>query len=97
MNWFNAGAFAQPALGTSGSIGYQNVLGPAFWQFDMALSREFRVKEGQRFEIRGEAFNILNSLRPQNPAVNLNTSNTFGVILNAYDPRIMQFAVKYVF
>jgi len=97
MTWFNSAAFAQPAQGTYGNIGYQNVLAPAFWQFDMALSREFRVTENQRFEIRGEAFNILNSIRPQNPATNLNTSNTFGVILSAYDPRIMQFALKYVF
>ena len=97
MNWFNPGSFAQPALGTNGNFGYQNALGPGFWQFDMALSRQFKVTEGQRVEIRGEAFNILNSIRPQNPATTFAAANTFGLILSAYDPRIMQFAVKYVF
>ena len=63
----------------------------------MALSREFKVKENQRFEVRGEAFNLLNSIRPQNPATSFAAGNTFGRVLNAYDPRIMQFAVKYLF
>jgi hypothetical protein len=97
MTWLNSTAFAQPALGTNGNIGYQAVLGPAFWQFDMALSRQFRITEGQHLEVRGEAFNILNSIRPQNPATSFAAGGTFGRILSAYDPRIMQFALKYVF
>jgi len=101
MTWLNPAAFALPALGTNGNIGYTNVLGPAFWQLDMAVSRQFKVHEGQSVEIRGESFNILNSVRPQNPvgnqSLNFSAPATFGRILNAYDPRIMQFAVKYTF
>jgi hypothetical protein len=97
MTWLNPTAFRQPALGTFGNIGISNVLGPAFWQFDVALSRQFQITEGHRVEIRGEAFNILNSVRPLNPATNFAASGTFGVILGAYDPRIMQFAIKYAF
>jgi len=102
ISWLNASAFAQPAFGTFGNLGYQNILAPAFWQFDAALSREFRVREGQRLEIRAEAFNIINGVRPVTPAagsstLNISSPNTFGVILSSYDPRIMQFAAKFVF
>ena len=97
ISWFNPSAFAQSALGTFGNSGWNNVLGPAFWQFDTAISREFAIRERHRLEVRAEAFNLLNSIRPQNPATNLAAANTFGVILSAYDPRIMQFALKYRF
>jgi hypothetical protein len=45
---------------------------------------------------RAEAFNFTNSLRRMDPTVSLN-SNTFGQIRTAQDPRIMQFALKYLF
>ena len=43
-----------------------------------------------------EAFNVTNSFRRGNPATALN-SNIFGQINTVLDPRIMQFALKYVF
>ena len=46
-------------------------------------------------EFRMEAFNITNSVRLADPDTVLN-SNTFGQIKNALDPRILQFALKYV-
>ena len=97
ISWLNAAAFQQPALGTLGNIGVLNVLGPTFFQFDMALVRQFRIREGQRLEVRGEAFNVTNSLRSNNPGVTLSTPNTFGRILSAQDPRILQLAVKFAF
>lgn len=107
LNYLNPNAFAQPALGTLGTIGTFNLLGPDFWQFDMALSRVFRVRENQNLEFRAEAFNVINGLRKGNPGattaapfistvVNLNT-NTFGQINTSGDARVMQFALKYVF
>ena len=47
-------------------------------------------------EFRAEAFNVPNSFR--NGDINLNfTSSTFGQIRNSLDPRILQFALKYLF
>ena len=34
-----------------------------FWEWDQALVREFRVKEGQNLQFRAEAFNLTNSTR----------------------------------
>jgi hypothetical protein len=95
-NYLNPRAFALPATGTLGSAGRNSVLGPGSWQFDLALSRSFQVREAQRVEFRAEAFNVTNSFIKNNPTTNLNSGN-FGQITSAKDPRIMQFALKYFF
>ncbi|MEQ1885445.1 MAG: carboxypeptidase regulatory-like domain-containing protein [Bryobacteraceae bacterium] len=103
--WLNPAAFAVPALGTLGNYRRNSVVGPGLWNFDLALSREFRITERQRIELRGEAFNITNSYRPNvnaggagGTAMNLTAGNAlFGQIRNAQDPRIIQLALKYQF
>src|SRR5260370_21776384 len=95
-NYLNPAAFALPALGTLGNVGKSSIRGPGMWQFDMALSRTFQVHERQRMEFRAEAFNVTNSLRMNDPVTNF-TSNTFGQVTSALDPRILQFALKYIF
>ena len=95
-HYLNSAAFAVPAAGTLGNLGPGTILGPATWQFDAALSRAFQFKETRRIELRAEAFNLTNSFRKGNPTTNIN-SNIFGQINSALDPRIMQFALKYVF
>ena len=72
------------------------VFGPAFWQFNIVLSKTFQVCENQRLELRVKTFNVTKSLRKGGPVVNL-SSGRFGQIVSARDPRIMQFALKYVF
>ena len=95
-NFLNVSAFGLPALGTIGNMGMGSIKGPGQWQFDMAVSRSFQVREAQRVEFRAEAFNVTNSLHMKNPEVNFNSS-LFGKVTTAYDPRIMQFALKYFF
>jgi len=95
-NYLNPNAFALPALGTLGNAGVASVAGPGYWQFDAALSRTFQLHEAQKLEFRAEAFNVTNSFHMMDPDTTLN-SNTFGQVLSARDPRIMQFALKYYF
>jgi hypothetical protein len=95
LNYLNPQAFAQPALGALGNMGRNNVEGPGNWQIDLALSRIFPVQT-TRLEFRVEAFNLTNRLIRNNPNANI-SQNTFGQITSAGDPRIMQFALKYVF
>jgi hypothetical protein len=109
-NYLNPAAFAQPALGAISNMRGYALVGPPSFGVDMAITRSFTIPahEGQRIEIRGEAFNVTNSLRRDplgtgNPLYDPATfytysnSNTFGQIKQAMDPRIMQFALKYVF
>jgi hypothetical protein len=104
--WINPAAFSVPALGTLGDVGAANIPGPGFFQLDVALSRAFRLGEKMTLEVRGEAFNITNSFRAGSETnlvpnglsgVTTTQSNTFGQILSALDPRILQFAMKLVF
>ena len=95
-NYLNAAAFAQPALGTLGNTGLGNIVGPGTWQLDTAISRAFQFRETQRMELRVEMFNITNSFRMKDPNAALG-SGAFGQVTAAMDPRIMQFALKYVF
>jgi len=94
--YLNSAAFALPALGKNGNMGRGNVQGFGTWQFDTSLSRVFAIREGQTLEFRAEAYNLTNSFRPRDLNTALN-SNTFGQIRTALDPRILQFALKYVF
>ncbi len=87
-----------------GNVGVFSLAGPSFWELDTALSRIFRIGERHSLEARWEAINITNSKRPfvttpGNPINPFNTLNsgTSGQITQSYDPRIMQFAMKYVF
>jgi hypothetical protein len=97
VSWLNPSAFAQPGPGTLGNMGTYNVLSPAFFQFDAALVREFPVREHQTLQFRAEAFNLPNNVRFGTPSVTLSSPNTFGRILSAYDPRILQLAMKLKF
>ena len=105
--WINPKAFQAPAAGTLSPLSRNSIPGPGSWGFDSALSREFRIREWGSFEIRGEAFNLTNSMRPgiSPPSLAAGASGlglafgspTFGTITSALDPRIMQLAAKFTF
>jgi hypothetical protein len=104
--WLNPAAFAVPALGTYGNLGRQNLRGPGSIQLDLALSRTFPIGEGKSLQLRGEAFNLPNHMNPDIPVTALNNTASFGKIQNDIsgtsglsdgNPRILQFALKFIF
>jgi hypothetical protein len=100
----NPAAFTVPTIGNYGNVGTYALSGPAFWQWDQAISRNFKTREGQNLQLRWEIFNVTNSVRFGTPGAEAGTS-TLGVITSdaiAAGPtsapyRVMQGAVKYVF
>jgi hypothetical protein len=105
--YINPASFATPALGTLTNMGTNNIPGPQFFQIDVMLSRNFRIKEFGTLTVRAEAFNVTNSFRAgaesngfPNGLSGVNTvqgTATFGQITSALDPRILQFAMKFAF
>ena len=103
--WINPKAFVVPALGTLGNVPRNFVQAPGMIQLDMSVSRTFRIAEGKSIQLRGESFNLPNHLNPALPIAAVN-QGTFGKIqsdvsgtsgLSSGDPRIIQFALKYLF
>jgi len=107
--YLNLSAFALQPLGTVGNLGWNSIVGPTYWDIDMALSREFRLTERQSLQLRADAFNLTNSFvanvastaTPTSAAVpnfeSLGSSSQFGLLNAAQPTRKMQFALKYTF
>jgi hypothetical protein len=95
-NYLNPAAFAEPALGTFGNMGTYSLRGPGTGQLDAGVARAFRVWEQRSLEIRAEAFNLPNNFLRGQPSASV-SSNTFGQITSAINPRVLQIAAKFVF
>jgi hypothetical protein len=106
--YLNKAAFAPQPLGTVGNLGWNSISGPAYWDMDLALSREFRFTERQTIQVRADAFNISNSFvpslastagptSPAVPAFAALNSSQFAQILTGFPTRKIQFALKYTF
>ena len=105
--FLNAKAFALPGLGVLGNLQANSIYGPSFSEIDMSISRSFRLRESLRMDIRGDAFNLPNSMRPGGANQGAGTvsapvnstfgAGPFGTITSSYDPRILQVSAKFVF
>ena len=105
QQWFYRGAFAAPlpaalnpgGLGQVGSEKRGVVSAPGFERIDLGLFRNFKIREGMNFQLRGEAYNVLNHTNLGSPGTAATTSSSFAVITGARDNRIMQVAGKITF
>jgi len=96
QQFFNTAAFTQAVIGTFGNVGRNAFRGPAFFDIDMSLFKDFNFTENWRLQFRAEAFNTENRPNFQNPVATV-SSGTFGRITTANDPRVLQFALKLFF
>jgi hypothetical protein len=96
QQWFNTDAFAQPAPGYFGNAAPGSIRGPGLINFDMAFYKSFRIREGHSLEFRGEFFNIFNHTNFSGVDTTLG-SGTFGQVVSALNPRIVEFALRYQF
>ena len=98
--WLNPLAFQRPADGTYGTMPLDAIQAVGRWNIDLGLSRSLGFGGNQRqFQLRLEAFNVLNTVTPGNPQTTL-TSTDFGKVTSlaaGTAPRVLQLAVKYQF
>jgi hypothetical protein len=88
----NAGFAPNRIFGNSG-VGI--VRGPGYVNLDFNLAKDFRVTERFSAQLRGEFFNALNHTNFGVPGVTIGAG--FGQIVNSFDARIIQFALKLKF
>ena len=84
-HWLNPAAFAAPPAYTFGNAARNSVYGPGMQTLDLALGREFALREHLRFQLRGEFFNALNRVNYGTPNRFVNTPQ-FGSITEAATP-----------
>jgi len=99
--WFNTAAFTFNAPGTFGNAGRNILRAPGLATFDFSMSKSFPLKFGpfaetQHLDFRAEAFNLFNRANFGRPDRTI-TDPTFGQVLSAGDPRILQLALRYSF
>jgi hypothetical protein len=94
--WFNTSAFSVAPAFTIGSASRNPIRGPAYRNIDLGVTRRVGLPAGIRLELRGEAFNLLNTPPFGAPTAVQGAAN-FGTITTAGDPRVVQLAVKLQF
>jgi len=94
--WFNTAAFTIAPQFTLGNASRNPVRGPSYRDVDFALMRRIPVGGGRSVELRGEVFNLFNTPNFGQPVGTAGAAN-FGTIIAAFDPRVAQLAVKFLF
>jgi hypothetical protein len=109
VQFVNPSAFTPNATATFGNLGHNALRGPHTVNFDMALSRIFKINERYSIQARADSFNLFNhtnfvgAISPAGTVTGYSTfsnnmsSSTFGRVQAAFDPRIVQFALKLYF
>jgi len=108
--YFNANAFTSaPVIGDGtgyGDSGSGIILGPGQFNWDMSLLKNTHITERQNIQFRAEFFNIFNHPQFTNPNAGQGAifslpdraSGSFGQITStSVNPRVIQFALKYIF
>jgi hypothetical protein len=97
--YFNTSLFTVQPLGTPGNVPRRFFSGPGQVNFDMALLKNLQLHESLSAQFRVEAFNLFNHAQffgPNTVDGNLESS-TFGQVVSAGAPRLVQLAVKFSF
>src|SRR5262249_41662200 len=101
---FNIAAFAVPKPGTVGNAGRNILRGPAAYNTDFSLFKNFKIAERQALQFRAEVFNLFNTPQFSQPGASLAAPASFGRSLSTIatiggfsSNRQMQFALRYGF
>jgi hypothetical protein len=96
---FNTACFSLPDLGTLGDSPRRFFYGPGIENVDLAIIKNTKLGGSRSLQLRLEAFNVFNHPQFYGPgAVDGNiASATFGSIVAAAAPRLVQCAVKLLF
>ncbi len=103
VDWLNRASFQSNGSGTFGNIGKGSFRLPGSYTWDMGLSKNFSFTERWKLQFRAEFFNVFNRANFTDDGTSLtnfqklSSTNSFGAIQSAQDPRIGQLALKLIF
>jgi Carboxypeptidase regulatory-like domain/TonB dependent receptor len=100
-SYFNTALFSQNVLGTPGTAKRRYFYGPGMDNYDMALLKNVKLNESKSLQFRLEAFNVFNHAQFFGPlSVDGNigdVGSTFGQVVSAAPPRLVQVGFKFLF
>ncbi len=97
--YFNTSQFSENILGTPGTARRRFFYGPGMANFQMGLLKNVRLTESKSLQFRLESFNVFNHAQffgPQSVDGNIDSS-TFGNVISAQAPRLVQLGAKFSF
>jgi hypothetical protein len=104
QQWFDTSIYSMPGPGLWGNTPRDSVRGPGRQNWNISLFKNFVFSEarGSNLQFRAEFFNIFNHPQWEGDTINNGIStnfgaSNFGAVTNAYDPRIIQLALKLYF
>lgn len=109
--YINPNCFAAPTVvGQNGPTVLPAIYGPAFFNSDLGLFKNFKITEAKKLQFRFNAYNFLNHPLWSFNGANLNlgfapdasgkisvNTPTFGTVTDKQGHRVVQFAVKFFF
>ena len=95
--WFNPAAFATPAAYTWGTLGRNSLNGPAIYNIDATVSRNFRMGEKRNLAFRWEMFNVVNHPQFGTPNATAGVGGAGTITTTQRANRQMQVAIKFAF
>ena len=97
--YFSTSQFSENALGTTGTAKRRFFHGPGMDNYDVALLKSVRLTESNSLQFRVEGFNVFNHSQffgSQSVDGNIGSS-TFGQVVSANPPRLVQLGAKFFF
>jgi Carboxypeptidase regulatory-like domain len=91
------GCYDPSLLGRIGNAPRTICCGPHVSSTDVAILKTIPISEDKRFEFRAELFNVFNHTQFVNPDGDSSDGSQFGQVTSARDPRLVQFALKFLF
>jgi hypothetical protein len=81
-----------------GNAGVGILQGPGQFNFDVALLKTTRIREGQNLQFRAEFFNLFNHAQfSMGNLLNVNSPNGGWITSTSVNPRVLQLGLKYIF
>jgi len=94
--WFNTNAYTAPPFGFYGNAGVSTTTGPGLNDWNIGFFKNFDIHESLKLQFRAEMFNLWNKANFNSVATTVGAGG-FGQVNGAWDPRIVQLALKLVF
>lgn len=104
-SWFSTSAFADPLAPwvDPSSTGFGDahkdaVVGPGLFNWNLSVYKDIPLtREGMHFQFRAESFNTFNHTQFNGVDTGSADGANFGKVTSTYDPRVLQFGLKFIF